>query len=100
MGAAAPATSEETDFLLQFVSLPDGEVVELLDGHPENTEELLLREVSLQGRETYRDTERERGSSVNTIYLSTSVSLTVSEADSFTSSLVLSTPGGSLLRPL
>lgn len=52
VGDAAPAASEETDFLLQVVSLPDGEAVKLLHGHPEDTEELLLREVSLQGRET------------------------------------------------
>lgn len=53
--------SEETDFLLQVVSLPDREEVEVLDGHPEDTEELLLREVSLPGRETCRQRERERG---------------------------------------
>lgn len=52
--------SEETDFLLQVVSLPDREEVEVLDGHPEDTEELLLREVSLPGRETCRQRERER----------------------------------------
>ncbi len=66
MGHAVPAASEETDFLLQVVPLPERKVVELLDGHPENTEKLLLREVSLQGRETYtktgthRERERER----------------------------------------
>lgn len=53
--------SEETDFLLQVVSLPDREAVEVLDGHPEDAEELLLREVPLPGRETYStDRERER----------------------------------------
>lgn len=43
-----PMVSEETDLLLQVVPLPQGELVELLNGHPENTEELLLREVFLQ----------------------------------------------------
>lgn len=64
VGGGVPAASEETDFLLQVVSLPDREAVEVLDGHPENAEELHLREVPLPGRETYRQTEkqgRERG---------------------------------------
>lgn len=43
-----PATSEETDLLLQVVPLPEREAVELLDGHPENAVELLLGEMSLQ----------------------------------------------------
>lgn len=52
--------SEETDFLLQVVSLPDRQAVEVVDGHPEDAEELLLRQVHLPGRETCRQTERER----------------------------------------
>lgn len=32
VGHAVPAASEETDFLLQVVPLPEREVVELLDG--------------------------------------------------------------------
>lgn len=65
VGDAVPAASEKTDFLLQGVPLPEREEVELLDGHPENTEELLLREVSLQGErhtDRQRNRERERGS--------------------------------------
>ena len=55
VGDAVPVASEETHPLLQVVSLPDGETVELLDGHPENTEELLLREVSLRGGREFSD---------------------------------------------
>lgn len=69
MGDAVPDTalSEEWDFLLQVVSLPDREAVEVLHGHPEHAEELRLGEVPLPGRETFshnrgaqRETERER----------------------------------------
>lgn len=48
VGDEVPAASEEADFLLQVVSLPNREAVKLLDRHPENTEELLLRQVPLQ----------------------------------------------------
>lgn len=36
VGVAVPAASEETKFLLQVVPLPEGELVELIDGHPED----------------------------------------------------------------
>ncbi len=65
VGDAVQAASEETDFPLQVVSLPNRKLVKLLDGHPKNTEELLLREVPLQGeRHAHRRGERERESSV------------------------------------
>lgn len=56
VGDGVPAASEEEDLLLQVVPLPQREAVELLDGHPENTKELLLRQVSLQGA---RDKQKE-----------------------------------------
>lgn len=59
MGDAVPPASEETEFLLKVVPLPQREAVELLDGHPENTEELLLREVSLQERDKERGSDTE-----------------------------------------
>lgn len=65
MGDAVPDTalSEERDFLLQVVSLPDREAVEVLHGHPKHAEELCLGEVPLPGRETFshnRAAQRER----------------------------------------
>lgn len=70
MGDAVPDTalSEERDFLLQVVSLPDREAVEVLHGHPEHAEELRLGEVPLPGREIFSHNraaqrERERGKS-------------------------------------
>lgn len=58
-GTVRRAASEETDPFFQVVPLPEGEAIELLDGHPENAEELLLREVPLQG-ERQPQSERER----------------------------------------
>lgn len=58
-GTVRRAASEETDLFFQVIPLPEGEAIELLDGHPENTEELLLREVPLQG-ERQPQSERER----------------------------------------
>lgn len=43
--------SEETDLLLQVVSLPHRKPTELLEGHPKDAEELPLRQVSLRGRQ-------------------------------------------------
>lgn len=68
MGDAVPDTalSEERDFLLQVVSLPDREAFEVLQGHPKHAEELRLGEVPLSrggGRETFshnRGAQRER----------------------------------------
>lgn len=57
-GTLGRAASEETDLFFQVVPLPEGEAIELLDGHPENAEELLLREVPLQGE---RQPQSERG---------------------------------------
>lgn len=58
-GTVRRAASEETDPFFQVVPLPEGEAIKLLDGHPENAEELLLREVPLQG-ERQPQSERER----------------------------------------
>lgn len=101
MGDAVPDTalSEERDFLLQVVSLPDREAVEVLHRHPEQAEELRLGEVPLPGRETFghnRGAQREREVRAEKIM----VSPTEGQGGRFTSSRVLSTPGGSLLRPL
>lgn len=101
MGDAVPDTalSEERDFLLQVVSLPDREAVEVLHRHPEQAEELRLGEVPLPGRETFghnRGAQREREVRAEKIMASP----TEGQGGRFTSSRVLSTPGGSLLRPL
>lgn len=62
VGVAVPAASEEAHLLLQVVPLPERQGVELLDGHPEDTEELLLGQVSLEGgdTDTSKDTFRIR----------------------------------------
>lgn len=48
LGRVVPGRSEETDFLLQLVPLPEGQAVKVLDGHPEDAEELVLGQMSLQ----------------------------------------------------
>lgn len=53
MGDAVPVASEETDFLLQVISPPHRKVVEVFNGHPENAEEFLLREVPLSARDKH-----------------------------------------------
>lgn len=55
-GGRCSPRSEERDFLLQVIPLPDREAAEVLRRHPEHAEELGLGEVPLPGRE--RETER------------------------------------------
>lgn len=51
LGHVVTEASEQTELLLQLVFLPERQTVKILDGHPKNAEELLLREVSLQAGE-------------------------------------------------
>lgn len=50
-GSRAHFLLEKQDFLLQFVSFPQGEAVELGHGHPEHLLELLGSQVALQHRQ-------------------------------------------------
>lgn len=48
LGREVAEASEQTELFLQLVLLPEGQAVKVLDGHPEDAEELLLGQMSLQ----------------------------------------------------
>ena len=84
----AEAGSEEEGFLLQLIALPEGQLAELLGGHLEDPQEILGGEVPLRGERKVMGCwvpPRLRGPS--------------DPSSAPTSSLVLSTPGGSFTRP-